>query len=100
MPRNAVKNLSCGYSGKLVPVTEGSRGQGRSHALGFASAGADVVICGIGESIVTVPYAFFSEASRLEHSHDGVARGQGDALLDLATAVVASPALSAVRPQA
>ena len=38
------------FSGKRVVVAGGSRGIGRSIALGFAAAGADVSICARGEA--------------------------------------------------
>lgn len=46
------------FAGKVVFVTGAARGQGRSHALRFAAAGADVVLSDWDESraITTVPY--------------------------------------------
>jgi len=41
---------------KVVFVTGGARGQGRSHALALAQAGADIAICDIVKQIPTVPY--------------------------------------------
>jgi NAD(P)-dependent dehydrogenase (short-subunit alcohol dehydrogenase family) len=45
------------FGGKAVVITGAARGLGRSHALGFAEAGADILISDIGESMATVPYA-------------------------------------------
>jgi SDR family mycofactocin-dependent oxidoreductase len=44
------------FDGKVVLITGGARGQGRSHALKFASEGADVAFCDIAAQIDTVPY--------------------------------------------
>lgn len=42
--------------GQIALVTGGARGQGRSHALALAAAGATVVVCDIAAQIPTVPY--------------------------------------------
>jgi len=42
--------------GKVVLITGGARGQGRSHAITFAREGADIVICDLAAQIETVPY--------------------------------------------
>ncbi|MBS1676214.1 MAG: mycofactocin-coupled SDR family oxidoreductase [Actinobacteria bacterium] len=60
MPDGTGLNVTYDYSGKVVLVTGGARGQGRSHALAFAAAGANVAICDIGAAIDTVPYALAS----------------------------------------
>lgn len=52
--------VSYDFSGEVVLITGGGRGQGRSHALAFAAAGADVVICEIGETPSSVPYELTS----------------------------------------
>jgi SDR family mycofactocin-dependent oxidoreductase len=44
------------FDGKVVLITGGARGQGRSHALKFAREGADVAFCDIASQIDTVPY--------------------------------------------
>ena len=43
-------------SGKIAFVTGGARGQGRSHALALAEAGADVAVCDLGSDIESVKY--------------------------------------------
>lgn len=45
------------FDGKVVLVTGGARGQGRSHAVTFAREGADVAFCDIASQLGTVPYA-------------------------------------------
>ncbi|MEQ3552491.1 mycofactocin-coupled SDR family oxidoreductase [Pseudonocardia nematodicida] len=44
------------YDGKVVLITGGARGQGRSHALAFAREGADIAFCDITDQMGTVPY--------------------------------------------
>ena len=44
------------FHDKVVLITGGARGQGRSHALHFAREGADVVVCDLSADISTVPY--------------------------------------------
>jgi len=61
MPVPEVKNVSYDFTGEVVVITGGARGMGRSHALAFAAAGADVVIADICESIPTVPYQLPTE---------------------------------------
>jgi SDR family mycofactocin-dependent oxidoreductase len=45
------------FENKVVLITGGARGQGRSHAVGFARQGAHVAIADILEPVETVPYA-------------------------------------------
>lgn len=50
-----------GYSGdllagKVVLITGGARGQGRSHAEALARAGADIAICDLAEDMPTIEY--------------------------------------------
>jgi NAD(P)-dependent dehydrogenase (short-subunit alcohol dehydrogenase family) len=52
----AVHNVSYDFSGEVVLVTGAGKGQGRSHALGFAAAGADLVICDIGTQMTSTNY--------------------------------------------
>lgn len=48
-------------SGRVALVTGAGRGQGRSHAVGLAAAGADVAICDVCAPISGVPYDLASE---------------------------------------
>jgi SDR family mycofactocin-dependent oxidoreductase len=50
------------FDGKVVLITGGARGQGRSHALKFAQEGADVAFCDIASQIETVPYGMAKES--------------------------------------
>jgi SDR family mycofactocin-dependent oxidoreductase len=43
-------------AGKVVVITGGARGVGRSHAVAFAREGADVAVCDIAEQIPSVHY--------------------------------------------
>ena len=51
---------------ETVLITGGARGQGRSHALGFAARGADVAVIDIGEPIEGLPYALATSADLKE----------------------------------
>jgi SDR family mycofactocin-dependent oxidoreductase len=53
-------------SGKVAFVTGAARGQGRSHAVGLAAAGADVVVLDICSQIDTVAYPMSSVADLAE----------------------------------
>jgi SDR family mycofactocin-dependent oxidoreductase len=44
------------FDGKVVLITGGARGQGRSHAVTFAKHGADIAICDLAAQVDTVPY--------------------------------------------
>ena len=50
------------FDGKVVLITGGARGQGRSHAMRFAREGADVAFCDIAGQIDTVPYAMAKDS--------------------------------------
>src|SRR5260370_18275997 len=54
------------FDGKVVLVTGGARGQGRSHALAFAKEGAEIVVADIAKQVETVPYPMSSEADLAE----------------------------------
>jgi SDR family mycofactocin-dependent oxidoreductase len=49
------------FDGKVVFITGGARGQGRSHALAFAREGADIVITDLAKQTSTIPYAMSTE---------------------------------------
>ena len=50
------------FDGKVVLITGGARGQGRSHAVRFAQEGADVAFCDIAGQLDTVPYPMSGQA--------------------------------------
>jgi SDR family mycofactocin-dependent oxidoreductase len=54
------------FDGKVVLVTGGARGQGRSHAVEFAKEGADIVVTDIAKQVETVPYGMSSESDLAE----------------------------------
>jgi SDR family mycofactocin-dependent oxidoreductase len=43
-------------AGKVALITGAARGQGRSHAVALARAGADIVICDVAAPLPTAPY--------------------------------------------
>jgi NAD(P)-dependent dehydrogenase (short-subunit alcohol dehydrogenase family) len=49
-------NVTYDFSGEVVLITGAARGQGRSHALAFAAAGADLVLADICAPVEAVPY--------------------------------------------
>lgn len=61
--------------GKVALITGAARGQGRSHAVTFASEGADIIGVDICRQLETVPYAMstsadLAETVRLVEEHD------------------------------
>ncbi|MGO8873934.1 MAG: mycofactocin-coupled SDR family oxidoreductase [Acidimicrobiales bacterium] len=44
------------FAGRVVVITGGARGQGRSHAVEFARLGADVAVCDLGHDLGSVGY--------------------------------------------
>jgi SDR family mycofactocin-dependent oxidoreductase len=49
------------FDGKVVMVTGGARGQGRSHAIAFAKEGASIVVSDIARQVDSVPYAMATD---------------------------------------
>lgn len=45
------------FAGRVVVITGGARGQGRSHAVEFARQGADVAVCDLGHDLSSVGYS-------------------------------------------
>jgi SDR family mycofactocin-dependent oxidoreductase len=52
--------------GRVALVTGAARGQGRSHAVALARAGADLVVCDLARQLATVPYPLGTEAELAE----------------------------------
>jgi SDR family mycofactocin-dependent oxidoreductase len=68
-------------AGKVALITGAARGQGRSHALTLARAGADVILLDICRSVPSVPYEMATERE-LEETAEAV-RALGRGALDL-----------------
>src|SRR5439155_14287583 len=49
------------FEGKVVVITGSARGQGKSHALGFAREGAEVVVNDVCRNASSVPYPLATE---------------------------------------
>jgi SDR family mycofactocin-dependent oxidoreductase len=62
--------------GRVAFVTGAARGQGRSHAVTLAKAGADVVITDIGEDIASAPYPLSTLADLSETERQITALGR------------------------
>lgn len=54
------------YSGQVVLITGGARGQGRAHAVAFAERGADIVLCDRCADSPAVGYPLATEADLAE----------------------------------
>ena len=85
-------------SGHVALVTGAARGQGRSHAVGLARDGADVVICDIDADIKTVPYPL-SRSDDIKHTADLVTAAGRNCLMAVCD-VRASAAVDALVGQA
>jgi len=53
-----LRNITWDFSGEVVLITGAAQGQGRAHALCFAQAGADIVVCDLpaGSEIAGIDY--------------------------------------------
>lgn len=54
------------FDGRVVLITGGGRGQGRSHALAFANEGADIIAMDVARQLPTVPYEMSSDVDLKE----------------------------------
>src|SRR6478609_3522951 len=61
MEGNPVSDSATSMNGRVVFITGAGRGQGRSHAVRFASAGASIVAVDICAPIESVAYPLASE---------------------------------------
>ena len=52
--------------GKVVLITGGARGQGRSHAITFAREGAEIIVCDVAEQLPSAPYPLASNEELAE----------------------------------
>jgi SDR family mycofactocin-dependent oxidoreductase len=65
-----------GLLGRVALVTGAARGQGRSHALALARAGADLAVCDVCRDLPTVPYPLGTEADLAETARLVAAAGR------------------------
>jgi SDR family mycofactocin-dependent oxidoreductase len=68
--------LRVDLEGRVALVTGAGRGQGRSHALALAEAGADIVVCDRAQDLSTIPYQLASKADLEETARAVRARGR------------------------
>ncbi|MFC5947448.1 mycofactocin-coupled SDR family oxidoreductase [Pseudonocardia lutea] len=71
--------MTMGLDGRIALITGAGRGQGRSHALRLAEAGARVVCTDIGEDVATMEYSL-ATPSDLEETVELVKEAGGEAL--------------------
>ena len=64
------------YDDKVVAITGGARGQGRSHALAFAREGAHILVTDIASQIESVPYPMGTESDLHETQRQVEALGR------------------------
>lgn len=55
-PTRVVRDVNYDFTDRVVVITGGARGQGRSHALAFAEAGANLVLADAGVDYETIAY--------------------------------------------
>ena len=70
-------NVAYDFSGRVVLVTGGARGQGRSHALAFARSGADVAICDVASDVTSLDYPLATPQDLEQTGEDIRALGVG-----------------------
>src|SRR3954468_12485148 len=85
-PRRIVA-MDLGLKGKVAIVTGGSRGIGRSIALGFAAEGCDVAICARGEETLRATEEELAALGvrTFAQAVDVTQAGQSEAFVDAAT---------------
>lgn len=81
--RDHMATIAPNFAGKVVFVTGLARGQGRSHALAFASLGADIAGVDRCEDISSVPYALGTRED-LAETEDRVHRLGRRAIVEVA----------------
>src|SRR5207244_10591624 len=69
--RVSSRHVSDSLVGRVALITGAGRGQGRSHAVALARAGADVVACDLAADLSTVPYGL-STPDELDRTADAV----------------------------
>ncbi len=57
-----VQNVSYDFSGQVVLISGAAHGQGRTHAIAFAKAGANLALCDLGHNIEGIFYSMGTES--------------------------------------